>query len=688
MINFYFINLTTPCCVFYFQNILCVNNSEDNKLCLQILIILACMFIIALFIWMIYKIVSTSFIRQQMKATQSAKKEAERANAAKSMFLANMSHEIRTPINAIMGMSELILRQNASPEIQKYASDIRHASNTLLSIVNDILDFSKIESGKMNIVNNNYETAQLFQDISAMLQIRAKEKNLISKVIIDKNIPRELYGDDTKIKQVLINLLSNAIKYTNTGSVTFRTTLQSISDNTATLEFSVTDTGIGIKKNEIHKLFEVFERLDEKRNAKVQGTGLGLSISKQLLLLMDSDIHVESEYNKGSTFSFILKQTIVDMSPIGNINTFFSIKEKEPCHAPGFSAPDAKILVIDDNIMNLVVIEGLLQPTKIQVDTGTSGKECLEKIQNNHYDIIFLDHMMPDMDGIETFMQMQKIDHLCKEVPVIILTANAIYGAREMYLSKGFTDYLAKPVSCSLLESAIQKHLPNELLFPVTVEYTDVDTNMTETKNLSNTISTTECLELFEIDRQYGISLNGNLEDLYNKLLSIFYNSGEEKITEICKAYLEEDWTNYEIYVHALKSTAKSLGALTLSEDAKSLEFAVKDGNIDYVRKHHEKVIEHYHIVLKECAKLQSVSNTTPIIQKNVISTYTTQDTLISIQKLKDAIFNFDKKKANEQLEILLSVAFPMKKVSLLEKLQFSINNFDWKSAKELVNKL
>lgn len=646
------------------------------------------MFIIALFIWMIYKIVSTSFIRQQMKATQSAKKEAERANAAKSMFLANMSHEIRTPINAIMGMSELILRQNASPEIQKYASDIRHASNTLLSIVNDILDFSKIESGKMNIVNNNYETAQLFQDISAMLQIRAKEKNLISKVIIDKNIPRELYGDDTKIKQVLINLLSNAIKYTNTGSVTFRTTLQSISDNTATLEFSVTDTGIGIKKNEIHKLFEVFERLDEKRNAKVQGTGLGLSISKQLLLLMDSDIHVESEYNKGSTFSFILKQTIVDMSPIGNINTFFSIKEKEPCHAPGFSAPDAKILVIDDNIMNLVVIEGLLQPTKIQVDTGTSGKECLEKIQNNHYDIIFLDHMMPDMDGIETFMQMQKIDHLCKEVPVIILTANAIYGAREMYLSKGFTDYLAKPVSCSLLESAIQKHLPNELLFPVTVEYTDVDTNMTETKNLSNTISTTECLELFEIDRQYGISLNGNLEDLYNKLLSIFYNSGEEKITEICKAYLEEDWTNYEIYVHALKSTAKSLGALTLSEDAKSLEFAVKDGNIDYVRKHHEKVIEHYHIVLKECAKLQSVSNTTPIIQKNVISTYTTQDTLISIQKLKDAIFNFDKKKANEQLEILLSVAFPMKKVSLLEKLQFSINNFDWKSAKELVNKL
>lgn len=646
------------------------------------------MFIIALFIWMIYKIVSTSFIRQQMKATQSAKKEAERANAAKSMFLANMSHEIRTPINAIMGMSELILRQNASPEIQKYASDIRHASNTLLSIVNDILDFSKIESGKMNIVNNNYETAQLFQDISAMLQIRAKEKNLISKVIIDKNIPRELYGDDTKIKQVLINLLSNAIKYTNTGSVTFRTTLQSISDNTATLEFSVTDTGIGIKKNEIHKLFEVFERLDEKRNAKVQGTGLGLSISKQLLLLMDSDIHVESEYNKGSTFSFILKQTIVDMSPIGNINTFFSIKEKEPCHAPGFSAPDAKILVIDDNIMNLVVIEGLLQPTKIQVDTGTSGKECLEKIQNNHYDIIFLDHMMPDMDGIETFMQMQKIDHLCKEVPVIILTANAIYGAREMYLSKGFTDYLAKPVSCSLLESAIQKHLPNELLFPVTVEYTDVDTNVTETKNLSNTISTTECLELFEIDRQYGISLNGNLEDLYNKLLSIFYNSGEEKITEICKAYLEEDWTNYEIYVHALKSTAKSLGALTLSEDAKSLEFAVKDGNIDYVRKHHEKVIEHYHIVLKECAKLQSASNTTPIIQKNVISTYTTQDTLISIQKLKDAIFNFDKKKANEQLEILLSVAFPMKKVSLLEKLQFSINNFDWKSAKELVNKL
>ncbi|MDD7404083.1 MAG: ATP-binding protein [Butyribacter sp.] len=649
-----------------------------------------CAFLVAFFAWMIARIASMSIIRQQMVATQSARREAERANAAKSVFLANMSHEIRTPINAIMGMDELILRQKTNAEVQKYATDIHNAGNTLLAIVNDILDFSKIESGKMTLTNNNYKTAQLLQDVSSILQIRAKEKNLLSKVIVDQNIPCELLGDETKIKQVITNLLSNAVKYTDTGSVTLRASLVSMNEKTAAIEISVTDTGIGIKKSDINKLFDTFKRLDEKRNAKIQGTGLGLSITKQLLSLMGSEIKVVSEYNKGSTFSFVLKQPVINPAPIGNINTLFHTQKSEIAQAPGFSAPDAKVLVVDDNTMNLVVFEGLLKPTKIQIDTATSGKQCLELIQKKHYDLIFLDHMMPNMDGLETFAHMQQMEHMCKEVPIIVLTANAIHGAKEMYISRGFTDYLSKPVSSKKLESTIQKYLPKELLYPVTVEDEyETEDEATMTKNESSTETPSDnYLELSEIDRQSGLSINGNMEDLYRKLLAMFCDSGEEKIDEICNAYQQEDWKNYEIFVHALKSTSKSLGAHKLSEAAKALEFATKENNIDYIHTQHDHVMEHYRVVMKECQKLLDAPAGTPVIQKRPSSSPSTQDTFVAIKKLREAIHSQDYKKANEQLKLLLSVAFPMRKVSLLEKLQFSINNANWENAKKLINKL
>lgn len=650
-----------------------------------------CGFLIAFFAWVIARIASISIIRQQMKETKSAKKEAERANAAKSIFLANMSHEIRTPINAILGMDELILRQKTNDEVKQYALDIRNASNTLLAIVNDILDFSKIESGKMTLINNPYKTTQLLQDVSAILQIRAKEKNLLSKIFLDKNLPKELLGDETKIKQIITNLLSNAVKYTETGSVTFSVTLMRIEENTATIRFVVKDTGIGIKKNELNKLFEVFQRVDEKRNAKIQGTGLGLSITKQLLELMDSKIQVQSEYNKGSTFSFILKQKIVNTTPIGNINTLFSTKKKESIHAPGFSAPDANILVVDDNTMNLVVIEGLLEPTKIQIDTANSGEKCLEMIASKHYDIIFLDHMMPNMDGIETLQEMQKRQHMCQDVPVIILTANAIHGAKEMYIEKGFTDYLAKPVSPDLLGNMIQKHLPKSLLYPVTVEddeYEEEDTVEAIEEMTYVSSITSDSLELSEIDYQYGLSLNGNLKDLYQKLISIFLETGDENMAKLRTAFEKKDWKNYEIHIHALKSSAKSLGAHSLSQESKSLELAAKENNLDYIKKKHNAVMEQFRSVMEECEKILSASPHTPIIQKKAPASYTTQDTFIAIKNLKNAISNHDCEIANEQLEILLSMAFPMRKLSLLEKLQFSIDNRNWENAKKLIKKL
>ena len=656
----------------------------------RIYLFIFCALIIAFFAWMVARLASISIIRQQMKATQSARQEAERANNAKTLFLTNMSHEIRTPINAIMGMDELILRQKISPEVQKYATDIRNAGNTLLAIVNDILDFSKIESGKMNVVDNNYKTEQLLQDVVAILQIRAKEKNLLSKIILDQNIPKELLGDETKIKQILTNLVSNAIKYTEKGSVTFRAALVSIENHAAWIEFSVADTGIGIKESELGKLFETFERLDEKRNAKVQGTGLGLSITKQLLELMGSAIKVESEYNKGSTFSFVLKQTIINPAPIGNINTLFSINKTEPVHSTNFSAPDAKILVVDDNTMNLTVIEGLLEPTNIQIDTAISGKACLEMIQKKHYDIIFLDHMMPNMDGIETLAHIKETEHLCKEVPIIILTANAIQGAKEMYLKKGFTDYLSKPVSSTKLEAVIQKYLPQDLLRPITVEFSEENDTAKETNSENNLQATsTDYIELCEINWQAGLSINDNLEPLYRKLLTLFYDTGEEKIAEICDAYQKENWKDYKIYIHALKSSAKSLGAVSLSDEAKALEFAAGDSDIDYIREHHDNVIALYHIVMEECHQLLTApSADIPIIQKKKKGSYTTQDTFNAIKNLQSAIAEHDRQKANEQLKILLSVAFPMRKVSLLEKLQFSIENSDWNNAKNLMKKL
>lgn len=397
-------------------------------------------------------------------AAEVARQEAEEANQAKTQFLARMSHEIRTPINTILGMNELILRENASKEVNHYAKDIQEAGSSLLGIINDILDVSKIESNKLHLVNQEYSTKELILSLCNMLQVRAQQKNLNIDTQIDSSIPCKLYGDAKRIKQIVLNLLSNAVKYTEEGNITFAIGVESKTPEAVILKISVEDTGIGIRKEELDKLFEAFERLDERRNSHIEGTGLGLNITKELLLMMGSELQVESEYGKGSHFHFLLEQQIMDEQGIGVLLEEEEAEEQIKEYMPRFVAPDAKILVVDDNLMNLEVVKALLEYTQVQVFTAMNGFECLEQIAKEHFDLIFLDHMMPELDGLETYERMAREEHLCKDTPVVVLTANAIVGAREMYISKGFTDYLTKPVGGRILEDMLSKYLPQEKL--------------------------------------------------------------------------------------------------------------------------------------------------------------------------------------------------------------------------------
>jgi len=397
-----------------------------------------------------------------------AAEAANQANEAKSYFLSTMSHDIRTPMNAIIGMNEMILRDSHDDEILMYSENIRAAGNTLLGIINDILDFSKIEAGKMEIINVDYNCASLLNDIVNMVQRKADEKNLIFKLDVDPDIPRCLHGDEIRIKQVITNILSNAVKYTKEGGVTFSINSTKCEDNPdyVMLHVSVEDTGIGIKKEDLDKLFAAFERIDEKKNRNIEGTGLGMAIAQSFLDMMGSSIQVESEYGRGSVFSFDLKQKVVKWEPLGEFDSAYRsfLKEREQ-YKVSFVAPDARILVVDDNEINLKVFGNLLRETKIQIDTAESGDACLTLFKRNFYDVIFLDHMMPDKDGIETIKEMKECtDTPNAKTPVICLTANAVSGMREMYINAGFDDYLTKPIDTSRLENMLCTYISSDLI--------------------------------------------------------------------------------------------------------------------------------------------------------------------------------------------------------------------------------
>lgn len=398
-------------------------------------------------------------------AVEERNAELDNINKAKNVFISNMSHEIRTPINAVLGMDEMILRETSEDHIRQYAYNIRSAGKMLLSIINDILDYSKIEAGKMEIIPVEYTTSALIDDVCSLISIKVKEKNLTLNVNVSREIPSQLLGDELRIKQIIINILSNAVKYTEKGSITLSVdNIQINEDGMTGLRVRVEDTGIGMRKEDMSRLFTAFERLEEKRNRNIEGTGLGMSIVVKLLDQMNSKLNVESVYGEGSTFSFILPQKIVDSRPIGDFEDAKKkrIADQKPDEIP--YAPKAKILVVDDTSFNLTLVSHLLKRTGIKPDTASSGEECLAKVQQTEYDMILLDHVMPGMDGVETLDRMRSMGGHHASVPVIALTANVMSGARERYLNSGFSDFIEKPIVPSKLEAALREYLPAELL--------------------------------------------------------------------------------------------------------------------------------------------------------------------------------------------------------------------------------
>ena len=628
-------------------------------------------------------------LQQRDVELETAKNAIEKAEKARDIFLANMSHELRTPINTILGLNELIIRESQEENIKEYARDIRQSGNILLALVSDILDFSKLEADKLELTEGIYDVSSLLNDLINSISVQQRRKKLDLVLEIAQDIPYKLFGDEIHIRQIIGNLLSNAVRYTDKGKITLHVSWKELTEDTIEIYVIVKDTGIGIKEKDIPKLFQAFQRMDSTVRSKDDRTGLGLAITDRLIEMMGGKLEVQSVYGKGSAFSFKITQKVVDREPLGDFEKQYreSLRSIEDYHEK-FIAPMGRILIVDDNAMNLAVAQGLLKGTRLQIDVAASGEECLELIKRKTYHLICMDHMMPVMDGVQTLHTIRALEgNPSRDIPVIALTANAVAGAREFYLKEGFQDYLTKPIDADKFENMLIEYLPDNVVYltnnrEVSDEFEPQDAEEFDIRESQ--------LYLMGFNLRNGLRYMGGDKSLYGKVLHDFHSILQEKETALEDFLQKGDMPGYTIIVHSLKGNARSVGADDLADEAFELEKMAKAGQLEDVTvrspilfsmmKNMRNSLRVY--LETEAAEEEKVQAGETVTEEKI----TEEEWVRALQELAARLDDFDGESAASKLRELKRYERPESDKKMLRLCEKAIKDYAYDIALEVVN--